>query len=119
MKRCQPEPTDSAAPSSRISTIIEVRPELLVGGRVDRWLWRAQQIDQAQRRDGLGRQVDGVQIPQGGLHVRLAQPFAHQRCAARQTSMHTVIVRREPNAAELHGKRIDPRHPRIDEGSPV
>ena len=119
MKRCQPEPTDSAAPEFEDLTIIEVRTELLIGGRVDRWLRCAQQIDQAQRRDGLGRQVDGVQIPQGGLHVRLAQPFAHQRCAARQTSMHTVIARREPNAAELHGERIDPRHPRVNEGRPV
>lgn len=52
--------------------VIKVLTQPLVDGRVDHGLWCAQEIDQAERRHGLGRQVSPFQIPKGGLHLRLA-----------------------------------------------
>jgi hypothetical protein len=100
-------------------TVIEVHTQSLVGGRVDPWLWCAQEIDQVERRHGLGRQVGVVQIPQSGLHLRLAQALAHQRCAARQTSMHTMVARCHPQAAEFHGGGLEAGDAGVHEGCPV
>ena len=50
-------------------TVIEVRTQPLVGGHVDHGLWCPQEIDQAERRNGLGRQVNPFQIPKGSLHT--------------------------------------------------
>jgi hypothetical protein len=84
-------------------TVIEEFTELLVGGHVDHRVGCAQEIDQAERRNGLGRQVGAVEIPQGRFHLRLAHALAHQRCAARQTSMHTMVAHFHPQAAAFHG----------------
>ena len=66
-----------------------------------------------------GRQVSLVQIPQGRLHLRLATSFAHQRYAARQTSMHTVVARCQAQAAQFHGGRIQAGDAGVHEGRPL
>ena len=100
-------------------TVIEVLSQPLVGGRVDHRVWCTQEIDQAERCNGLGRQVSAVEIPQGRFHLRLAQALAHQRCAARQTSMHTMVARCHPQAAEFHDGGLEAGDAGVHEGCPV
>ncbi len=98
--------------------LVEVPAQLRVEGVVDLGPLAREAIGQAQGGHRAGRQRGLLEVTERLLHLVLPEPLAHQRCAAREASVHAPVALREPDAAELEHGRIEARAARVDERHP-